>query len=99
MGSVICSLSTFASTLPMDCSRQEGGTIVQCLLGSITAEFHSSEESVTALDRRLGVGSNTARKLRKGDGEDDPHELVKVLQRASSVAEWAEVSEPPNVKG
>ena len=31
--------------------------------------------------------------------EDDLHEFVKVLQRASSVAEWAEVSENPNIKG
>ena len=31
--------------------------------------------------------------------EDDLHELVKVLQRASSVAEWAEVSANPNIKG
>lgn len=36
---------------------------------------------------------------RKNFSEDDLHELVKVLQRASSVAEWAEVSANPNIKG
>ncbi|QIN79063.1 hypothetical protein GBA65_11625 [Rubrobacter marinus] len=36
---------------------------------------------------------------RENFSEDDMHELVKVLQRASSVAEWAEVSENPNIKG
>ncbi len=36
---------------------------------------------------------------RENFSEDDLHELVKVLQRASSVAEWAEVSENPNIKG
>ena len=72
---------------------------LQLLPGGATAEFHSSEESVTALDRRFDVGSNTVRKLRKRDGEDDLHELVKVLQRASSIADWAEVSENPNIKG
>ena len=36
---------------------------------------------------------------RKTFSEDDLHEFVKVLQRASSVAEWAEVSENPNIKG
>lgn len=36
---------------------------------------------------------------RENFSEDDLHELVKVLQRASSVAEWVEVSENPNIKG
>ena len=31
--------------------------------------------------------------------EDDLHELVKVLQKASGVAEWQEVSDNPNIKG
>lgn len=36
---------------------------------------------------------------RQNFSEDDLHEFVKVLQKASSIAEWAEVSENPNVKG
>ena len=36
---------------------------------------------------------------RENFSEDDLHELVKVLQRASSIAEWNEVSENPNIKG
>lgn len=31
--------------------------------------------------------------------EDDLHEFVKVLQKASGVAEWAEVSANPNIRG
>ena len=36
---------------------------------------------------------------RENFSEDDLHALVEVLQTASSVAEWAEVSENPNIKG
>lgn len=36
---------------------------------------------------------------RENFSEDDLHELVTVLQKASSVAEWNEVSENPNIKG
>ena len=36
---------------------------------------------------------------RENFSEDDLHALVEVLQKASSVAEWAEVSENPNIKG
>lgn len=36
---------------------------------------------------------------RENFSEDDLHEFVEVLQKASSVAEWHEVSENPNIKG
>ena len=36
---------------------------------------------------------------RQNFSEDDLHEFVKVLQKASGVAEWTEVSENPNIKG
>lgn len=36
---------------------------------------------------------------RQAFSEDDLHEFVKVLQKASGVAEWAEVSENPNIRG
>ena len=36
---------------------------------------------------------------RENFSEDDLHEFVKVLQTASSVAEWAEVSDNPNISG
>ena len=36
---------------------------------------------------------------RENFSEDDLHEFVKVLQKASGVAEWQEVSDNPNIKG
>ena len=36
---------------------------------------------------------------RENFSEDDLHEFVEVLQTASSVAEWAEVSDNPNISG
>ena len=31
--------------------------------------------------------------------EDDLHEFVKIIQKASGIAEWAEVSANPNIRG
>ena len=36
---------------------------------------------------------------RQNFSEDDLHEFVKVLQKASGVAEWTEVSDNPNISG